>query len=64
MDSVEYQGIMKFLTEETYPEEASVSRKAKWNYRRKVSPFIIGDSENRLYKVRIYIILFSLPTIL
>lgn len=52
MDSAKFQEIVKFLTEGTYPEEALISRKTRWNYKRKLSSFFIRDS-NMLYKVRL-----------
>ena len=49
MDPDEYHKLVKFLTEEAYPEEAMTHR-LKWNYKRKSSSYFVGE-KSKLYKV-------------
>ena len=50
MDSTEYQGIVQYLTDGTYPDGAKTSHRTMWNFRRKCSSFLIGEG-SRLFKV-------------
>ena len=43
MNPNEYDEIILFLREEKYPEASQASRQTKWNYKRRLSSYFIGD---------------------
>ena len=50
MNPNEYDETILFLREEKYPEASQASRQTKWNYKRRLYSYFIGDT-NRLFKV-------------
>ena len=50
MNPNEYDETILFLREEKYPEASQASRQTKWNYKRRLSSYFIGDT-NILFKV-------------
>ena len=50
-----YEEIVKFLQDGTYPESDGVSSAKRWNFRRRVSQYFLGEN-NKLYKVNLNII--------
>ena len=55
MMEVFYEEIVKFLEDGTYPEPDGVSSAKRWNFRRRVSQYFLGEN-NKLYKVNLNII--------
>ena len=44
MDNSMYEEIVQFVTEDIYPEAVRVSRRDRWNFKRKCSCYSLGES--------------------
>ena len=48
MDNSLYEEIVQFVTKDIYPEAVRVSRRDRWNFKRKCSCYSLGESHNLL----------------